>query len=67
MYITIYADDTSKEYQYAKEIYSEIKKVGYEIAGEYLCEVILYTPYNKKEKKYMKYKLQVPVTHKNRK
>lgn len=67
MYITIYADDTSKEYQYANEIYSEIKKVGYEIAGEYLCEVILYTPYNKKEKKYMKYKLQVPVTHKNRK
>lgn len=61
MYITIYADDTSQEYQYAKEIYSEIEKEGYEIVGEYLCEVIMVTPYNKKEKKYMKYKIQVPI------
>ncbi|KLE17230.1 MerR family transcriptional regulator [Clostridium sp. C8] len=61
MYMTIYADDTSQEYEYAKKIYSEIKKEGYEIAGEYLCEVILFTPYNKKQNKYMKYKMQVPI------
>ncbi|MDZ5010421.1 hypothetical protein GNF77_16235 [Clostridium perfringens] len=66
MYITIYADDTIQEYQYAKQIYSEIEKSGYEIAGEYLCEVILYTPYNKKRNKSIKYKIQVPITHKNR-
>ena len=44
MYMTIYADDTTQEYEYAKQIYSEIERLGYEIVGEYLCEVILYTP-----------------------
>ena len=60
-YMTIYGDDITKELTYAQELSNEIKSRGYQVIGDYICEVIFNSAFGKDS---LKYKIQVPIKQK---
>lgn len=66
MVIAICADDPEEELNYAKQLYQEIQHLGYEVIGDYLCEVISQFPTLHAQQKLI-YKIQVPVQKKDKK
>lgn len=55
-------DDFSKEAVCARKLLDHIKKSGYTIAGDYICEVVIDFPVMEEEKRKMFSKMQIPVT-----
>ncbi len=62
MYVCICEDDFSKEAVCARKLLDHIKKSGYTIAGDYICEVVIDFPVMEEEKRKMFSKMQIPVT-----
>lgn len=61
LWIAICARDPEKELDYARQLCQEIQTSGYQIAGDYLCEVISQFPLSEDKKRNLVYKIQVPV------
>lgn len=60
-YLTIYCDSFSKELDYLNRLMDEIKLKGYEIIGDYICEVVIELPILNKKERNMFIKLQIPI------
>lgn len=60
-YLCVCADDPHNEKEYTDKLYEKINQMGYEVAGDYLCEVISQFPISKNKKGKLIYKAQVPV------
>ena len=61
MCLCICSDDFYAETQNAKRLLAEIKRLGYTICGDYLCEVVMDFPAREFHKRDFFYKLQIPV------
>ena len=61
MYACIYLDDFDKEKEYGRRLLRHCKEMGYEVAGNYLCEVLTEFNVFDCEKRSMFLRLQVPV------
>lgn len=61
MVMAICANDPEDELTYARQLYQEIHRKGYQIAGDYLCEVISQFPVPNNKNRSLIYKIQVPV------
>ncbi len=59
--MAICAHDPEQELDYARQLCQEIQTAGYQIAGDYLCEVISQFPLSEDNKRDLVYKIQVPV------
>ena len=59
--MAICAHDPEQELDYARQLCHEIQTAGYQIAGDYLCEVISQFPLSEDNKRDLVYKIQVPV------
>lgn len=62
MYLCVCADDPHNEKEYTDKLYEKINRMGYKVAGDYLCEVISQLPVSKNKDNNLIYKAQVPVT-----
>lgn len=60
-YACIYCDDFYKEKAYISRLSEYIKKIGYEVCGDYLCESIADIPVTKVDSRGLYLRLQVPV------
>lgn len=65
-YLAVCSDDPDNELQYTEKLYAKIGEMGYEVAGEYLCEVISQMPFSANpttsgKDRHLIYKAQVPV------
>lgn len=60
-YLCVCADDPHNEKEYTDKLYEKINQMGYEVAGDYLCEVISQFPISKNKNGNLIYKAQVPV------
>ena len=64
MYLCVCSDDFYAEAENAKRLLLEIERRGYQITGDYLCEVIMEFPAEEFHKRHMFYKIQIPVVAK---
>ncbi len=64
MYMTVYADDTTQEHVHARRMFTEMERMGYCADGDYLCEVISHISSIRDHKRFITYKLQIPVRRK---
>lgn len=64
MYMTVYAEDTTQEHIYAQKIFNEMDRMGFCAAGDYLCEVISHISSIRDHKRFITYKIQIPVRRK---
>ena len=60
-YACIYCDDFYKEKEYIFRLLEYIKKIGYEVCGDYLCESIADIPVARADERGFYLRLQVPV------
>ncbi|MEH7352966.1 helix-turn-helix domain-containing protein [Neobacillus drentensis] len=60
-YVTIYCDQFSNEQDYAFKLIDYIEEHKLEIAGDYICEVIIELPEWTHAERHMIMKLQIPV------
>lgn len=60
-YLCICSNDPYNEQKYTEELYAAIRKMGYKVAGDYLCEVISQWPISQKREGEFIYKVQIPV------
>jgi DNA-binding transcriptional MerR regulator len=60
-YICIYFHSFWKEKEYAQRLFNYIDKKGYEIIGDYICEVVVELPIFYNNERNMFVKLQVPI------
>lgn len=61
MYICIFCNKFEDEIPYAMQLLEEIDKKGYEIVGDYICEVIAELPTLNCSERGMFLKLQIPI------
>lgn len=61
MVMAICANDPEDELNHARQLYREIHRMGYQPAGDYLCEVISQFPVPTAKNRNLIYKIQVPV------
>ena len=61
-YACIYCDDFYKEKSYIARLSEYVKKIGYQVCGDYLCESIADIPVTRSDTRGMFLRLQVPVT-----
>jgi len=61
MVMAICANDPEDELKYARQLYQELQRLGYQVAGDYLCEVISQFPVPANKNRSLIYKIQVPV------
>ncbi|MDD6032349.1 MAG: MerR family transcriptional regulator [Oscillospiraceae bacterium] len=62
MYACIYLDDFDSEREYAARLLAHCREQGYEICGDYICEVLTEFNVFDQEKRPMFLRLQVPVS-----
>lgn len=62
MYACIYLDDFDSEREYAARLLNHCREQGYEICGDYICEVLTEFNIFDQEKRPMFLRLQVPVS-----
>ncbi|WP_106769666.1 MerR family transcriptional regulator [Paenibacillus faecalis] len=60
-YLCIYCSSFFHEREYAGKLFDYVKKHGYEIIGDYICEVVVELPVFHHDERNMFMKLQVPV------
>lgn len=60
-YICIYFHSFWKEKEYAQKLFNYINKKGYEMAGDYICEVVAELPVLHDNERNMFIKLQIPI------
>ena len=60
-YVCLCSDDFTKEEENAKKLLDYIFEMGYKIAGDYLCEVIIDFPVLEEKKRHIFSKIQIPV------
>lgn len=60
-YLCIYCDSFQKEKEYAKRLLEQIESKGYQINGDYLCEVITELPIISHDERGMYLRLQIPI------
>lgn len=60
-YVCLCSDDFTKEEENAQKLLNYICEMGYIIAGDYLCEVIIDFPVLEEEKRHIFSKIQIPV------
>ena len=60
-YLCIYCESFRKERQYCNRLMDEIEACGYQIAGDYICEVVAEFPVFSPNERNTFIKLQVPV------
>lgn len=60
-YLCIYCDAFEKEKVYIQRLLDEIHSRGYQINGDYICEVITEMPIIEDQKRSMYLRLQVPI------
>lgn len=60
-YICIYFHSFWKEKEYAQKLFNYISEKGYEIAGDYICEVVAELPVFHNNERNMFIKLQIPI------
>ncbi|MEG1805189.1 MAG: helix-turn-helix domain-containing protein [Clostridia bacterium] len=63
-YMCVYCDNFSKEQEYANKMFDYIDNNGYQITGDYICEVIADLPVVESHERGMFLRLQVPVSFK---
>ncbi|MEG2117121.1 MAG: MerR family transcriptional regulator, partial [Clostridia bacterium] len=63
-YMCVYCDNFSKEQEYANKMFDYIDSNGYQITGDYICEVIADLPVVESHDRGMFLRLQVPVSFK---
>lgn len=61
-YLCIYCDNFHKEKEYARRLLERIKREGYTVCGDYLCETVAELPVIGRGERGMFLRLQVPVT-----
>lgn len=59
-YLTVYLDDFYREVEYGNQLLNYAKQKGYEVIGDYICEVVVELPIFEQERN-MFIKVQVPV------
>ncbi|MBS4193184.1 MerR family transcriptional regulator [Bacillus sp. FJAT-49705] len=64
-YVSIYCDHFSQEEEYAFKLIDYIEENQFEIAGDYICEVIVELPCWTQYERQMIMKLQIPVKKKS--
>lgn len=64
MYYCICATDFYAEKENARKLIDEIHRQGFQICGDYLCEVIVELPILKQDQRNMFYKIEIPVVAK---
>ncbi|MDO4485825.1 MAG: hypothetical protein Q4C46_04430 [Bacillota bacterium] len=64
MYFCTCAEDFYAEKELASELIREIRDKGFEICGDYICEVVVELPLFKQNQRNMFYKIQIPVVAK---
>ncbi|BFH63012.1 MerR family transcriptional regulator [Paenibacillus azoreducens] len=60
-YLCIYCDSFFREREYAHKLFDYVHEHGYEIIGDYICEVVVELPIFHHDERNMFMKLQVPV------
>ena len=60
-YVCIYFHSFRKEKEYAQKLFSYIDEKGYEIIGDYICEVVVELPIFDNNERNMFVKLQIPI------
>ena len=60
-YVCICSDDFTEEEENAKRLLQYIKDMGYQIAGDYLCEAVIDFPVLEDTKRHIFSKIQIPV------
>lgn len=61
-YVCMCSEDFTREEENAKKLLDYIKTMGYQIAGDYLCEAIIDFPVLEQGKRHIFSKIQIPVT-----
>lgn len=62
MYACMYCDDFDKEKAYIRTLYDYIaSQPGWQVSGDYICEVLTELPITKSHKREMFLRLQVPI------
>ena len=59
-YLTVHFDDFYKEMEFGKKLLDYAHENGYEVIGDYICEVVVEMPIFEEERK-MFIKIQIPV------
>ena len=60
-YLCAYCNAFEEEIECARRLFKAVKDGGYEICGDYLCEVVTELPLFRQEERNMFIKLQIPV------
>lgn len=60
-YLCIYCDSFYKEEDYARVLLREIREKGYQICGDYICEVISEFPLTDQDYRDLFIRLQIPI------
>ncbi|MGZ9585890.1 MerR family transcriptional regulator [Paenibacillus marinisediminis] len=60
-YLCIYCDSFFHERDYAGKLFNYVKEHGYEVVGDYICEVVVELPVFHHDERNMFMKLQVPI------
>jgi len=60
-YLCVYCDGFDREKDYAARLLAFVRERGYEIVGDYLCEVVVEFPVFPQNERNMFIKLQVPI------
>ena len=61
LYICICSADFFKEAEHVQRLLEAFDRMGYEIRGDYLCEVISNHPIVEADKRFLFYKIQIPI------
>lgn len=61
MYMCVYCNRFEREQQYTLRLLDEIKRQGYTISGDCICEVIVDSPVFEENRRDMFYRIQIPV------
>ena len=60
-YVCMCFDDFTKEAENARRLLKYIQKMGYRIAGDYLCEAVIDFPVLEEKRRHIFTKIQIPV------
>ncbi|MCM3040803.1 hypothetical protein M3201_13950 [Paenibacillus motobuensis] len=60
-YLCIYCNSFFREREYANKLFDYVREHGYDIVGDYICEVVVELPIFHHDERNMFMKLQVPV------
>ncbi len=60
-YLCVYCDSFYKEQDYARMLLREIQQKGYQISGDYICEVISEFPLTDQDYRDLFIRLQIPI------